>query len=215
MVQRYAVGPSLEFVVLVAERLAQPPQDEWQPLAPGAAAGAEAAAAAGEGTAGCRFEDELFDFVPLEEWVARERLLGRVDERASAADPWAEATRAIWAKLRDKNTRKRYRHGVWLLGVYRGMRERVIEEVGAQHSAGRKRTIEGTIDFQGAEERSAEMQASLADLRKDFPRGQGTGLRPLGLRPLWLASPLASPGPPSSVARPVRPPHRPSRKQPP
>ena len=120
-------------------------------------------------------DDTLYDFLTLEDWVIREKLPGRCGSGAPA-EQFNIGKRTFEAKVLDKKDRCKWAEGQWLVGVFKGVRERVSLERTRTQAHKRQRTINDTVDHEVAQELSAECSESMASHMHEIKRARTTGI---------------------------------------
>lgn len=95
-------------------------------------------------------DNEVYQFLPLDEWIVREKLLGRV--HGTEAEKAEQAKESFYAKVLDRSVKKRKVGDEWCIGVFRGVEERIGTEKRREQQYGRKKRITDTIDHDAAVE---------------------------------------------------------------
>lgn len=100
-------------------------------------------------------EEDMWHYLPLDEWVIRERSLGNCGN-GTAEEQRIVAKESFNAALMDKNMRKKKVGEVWLVGVFRGVEHRTGNVEFKQQEFKRQKTVNDMVELQA----SAELQTS-------------------------------------------------------
>lgn len=112
-------------------------------------------------------EDVKYEYLTEEQWVIREKLLGNcgsgTDEQKRDA-----ALASFKAAIMDKGRKTKKYQGVWLVGVFAGITERLSTESSRFHGMKRLKTIADTVDFDAASSMKADDEIEIAGWKQQL-----------------------------------------------
>ena len=104
--------------------------------------------------------DAVYNYVPMDDWIIREVLVGRVDG-ATPQERYEAGMEAFKRKMQiPGQAKKRGAHGELLIGIYAGEQERVGTKTHSGQEWKRHKTINDTVDNAAVAELSKKGEAS-------------------------------------------------------
>lgn len=112
-------------------------------------------------------EDVKYEYLTEEQWVIREKLLGNcgsgTDEQKRDA-----ALASFKAAIMDKGRKTKKYQGVWLVGVFAGITERLSTESSRFHGMKRLKTIADIVDFDAASSMKVDDEIEIAGWKQQL-----------------------------------------------